>query len=60
MAVGDETKIGSFFLSGHDKFAESAVITMVYGGIPNFLDAHGFGPEGQNLREALKRWKSEH
>ena len=55
-----ETKIGSFFLPGHDKFAESAVINIVYGSIPEFLTAHGFGPEGENLREALKRWKAEH
>ena len=55
-----EPKIGSFFLPGHDKYAESAVIKMKYGGIPNFLVAHGFGPEGQNLRDTYKRWQPEH
>ena len=31
---GVETAIGSFFLPGHDKTAESAVISVEYGGVP--------------------------
>ena len=33
---GAETAIGSFFLPGHDKTAESAVISVEYGGVPGF------------------------
>ncbi len=54
---GQETGQGSFFLPGHDKIAESAVILTVYGGVPEFLLQHGFGPEGRNPREALEEWQ---
>ena len=36
-----ETGRGSFFLSGHDKVAESAVILVEYGGVPEFFPHHG-------------------
>ena len=39
-----------FFLPNHDRVAESAVMKVVYGGIPQFLAAHGFGPDGRNPR----------
>jgi len=48
---GSEPKEGAFFLPGHDRAAEAAVVTLVYGGIPQFLAAHGFGPDG---RSAIK------
>jgi hypothetical protein len=54
---GAETAIGSFFLAGHDKAAESAVIIVKYGGVPQFLQALGFGPEGENPRKALEEWR---
>ena len=38
---GAETPIGSFFAAGHDKIAESAMILTAYGGVPEFLVAHG-------------------
>ncbi len=41
---GAETAIGSFFLLGHDKTAESAVISVEYGGVPGFVVPHGYGP----------------
>ena len=41
---GGEAAIGRFFLPGHDKLAEAAVIKLIYGSIPDFLDGHGFGP----------------
>ena len=44
---GAETTIGSFFLPGHDKTAESAVISLEYGGVPEFLVQHGYGPGGK-------------
>ena len=52
------TRIGSFFAAGHDKVAEAAVILTQYGGVPEFLVAHGFGPDGRNPRQELTRWRS--
>lgn len=54
---GAETAIGSFFAAGHDKVAESAVILTHYGGVPEFLIAHGFGPDGKNARQKLEEWR---
>jgi len=54
---GTETARGSFFASGHDKVAEAAVILTLYGGVPEFLAHHGFGPGGKNAREELDRWR---
>ncbi len=50
-------RVGSFFAPGHDKVAESAVILTQYGGVPEFLVGHGFGPNGKNPRTALAAWK---
>lgn len=56
---GKEAAIGSFFLSGHDKVAESAVILVEYGSVPRFLYDKGYGPGGKNPRKELeKRRKS--
>ncbi len=54
---GAETGRGSFFLPGHDKIAESAVILAKFNGVPEFLDQNGFGPGGKNPREALQEWR---
>ena len=43
---GKETSRGSFFKIGHDKVAESRVIRAEYGGVPEFLADHGYGPGG--------------
>jgi len=51
---GGETGRGSFFLPGHDKVAESAVILVEYSGVPEFLAKHGYGPGGKNARQALQ------
>ena len=48
---GSGTRSGSFFLPGHDRAAEAAVVTLVYKSIPAFLAAHGFGPD---TRSAIK------
>ena len=56
---GVETPIGSFFAAGHDKVAESAVILLEYGGVPELLVRHGFGPDGRNARAELDRWRAE-
>ncbi len=54
---GKETGIGSFFLPGHDKIAESAVILVEYGGVPRFLQDNGYGPGGKNPRTELEEWR---
>ena len=55
---GVETAIGSFFLPGHDKAAESAVISVESGGVPRFLIQYGDGPEGKSPRREVDRWRS--
>lgn len=55
---GEDVARGSFFLPGHDKKAESAVILVEYGGVAEFLDRHGYGPEGKNPTSALEEWRS--
>ena len=55
---GAETAIGSFFLPGHDKTAESAVISVEYGGVPGFLVHHGYGPGGKNALREVGRWRT--
>ena len=55
---GAEAAIGAFFLPGHDKAAESAVIAVEYGGVPRFLVQHGYGPEGKNPKREVDRWRS--
>jgi hypothetical protein len=55
---GQAAALGSFFLPGHDKVAESAVIAVRYGGVAQFLEQHGFGPGGENARRALEEWRA--
>ena len=55
---GAETAIGAFFLPGHDKTAESAVISVEYGGVPEFLNRHGYGPDGKNARQEVAQWRA--
>ncbi len=43
----------AFFLPGHDKTAESAVISVEYGGVPEFLRDHGYQPGGKNPLDEL-------
>ncbi|MGE0597931.1 MAG: hypothetical protein AB7J35_12310 [Dehalococcoidia bacterium] len=50
---GSGTKPGAFFLPGHDRAAEAAVVTLLYGGIPQFLKAHGFGPDARSAIKEL-------
>jgi hypothetical protein len=54
---GADTGQGYFFMPGHDKRAESAVILVEYGGVAEFLFRHGFGPDGRNAQDELKRWR---
>ncbi len=44
--------------AGHDKTAESAVISVEYGGVPKFLVHHGYGPDGKNPKHEVDRWRS--
>ncbi len=54
---GKPAKRGAFFAQGHDKRAESAVIKVEYGSVPDFLEKHGFGPGGKNPSQELKRFQ---
>lgn len=56
---GSETGLGSFFLPGHDKIAESGVIVAEYKDVPRFLMEHGYGPGGKRACEELKRCRDE-
>jgi hypothetical protein len=38
---------------GHDKVAESAVIRLVYGSVPDFIDEQGFGPGKRNASKEI-------
>ena len=49
---GTEVPARSFFVSGHDKVAESKVIVAEYGSVADFLAAHGYGPGGRKAKEA--------
>ncbi len=50
---GSEPKEGAFFMPGHERAAEGAVVQLVYGGVPQFLAAHGFGPEARSAIKEL-------
>ena len=50
-----ETTDRSFFLPGHDKRAESAVISVEYGSVARFLMHHGYGPSEKNAVEEMAR-----
>ena len=50
---GAETSIGAYFVSGHDKRAEAAIVKVEYGDVPRMLVAHGYGPGGKNASEVL-------
>lgn len=56
---GEETKVGAFFVAGHDKRAEAAVVKTVYGSVPGLLVAHGFGPGGKSADEELRRYQED-
>ena len=53
-----DTPIGSFFRPGHDKVAEAAVIAVEFGGVAEFIAAHGYGPGGKNARATMEAWKA--
>ena len=54
---GSETTPGNFFVPGHDKVAESAVINLKYGSVAEFMVAHDFGPSGRNPRSEMDDWR---
>jgi len=55
---GGVTGEGSFFMPGHDKVGESAVVLVEFGSVAQFLAAHGYGPDGKNARIALEEWRA--
>jgi hypothetical protein len=56
---GEEAKLGSFFLVGHDKKAESVAIELEFdGSVAQFLDALGFAPGGKRRTEFERAQKA--
>jgi hypothetical protein len=51
---GESTERTVFFVPGHDKRAEARVVKEVYGSVPDFLTAHGYGPEGRDPQAAIR------
>jgi hypothetical protein len=56
---GAQTSIGSYFLQGHDRRAESNVREMEYGPVVNFLAHHGYGPGGKNVQDSYEAWQAQ-
>jgi hypothetical protein len=56
---GESVGRGAFFVPGHDKRAEAAIVKVEYGSVPDLLDRHGYGPGGKNAHEALKKYQAE-
>lgn len=54
---GQEMATGAFFLSGHDKVAEAAVVLAEYGSGPAFLVSHGYAPGRKNPSRVLAACK---
>jgi hypothetical protein len=54
---GESASRGAFFVAGHDKIAESAVVKVEYGSVPDLLDQHGYGPGGKNAHDALRKYQ---
>jgi hypothetical protein len=54
-SCGEEVETGAFFTPGHDSVAESSILDLKYGGRPELLAEHGYGPGQENLYEAVKR-----
>ncbi len=50
---GGETSLGKFFLPGHDRWAEAALVKNLYGSVVGLLEHHGYGPGGKNLRREM-------
>ena len=56
---GATTSIGSYFLQGHDRRAESKVREMEYGPVVYFLAHHGYGPGGKNVQDTYEAWQAQ-
>jgi len=56
---GSETGRGSFFVSGHDKRAESMLIRMKYKGVAEFVADSGYSPAVKKLLPAFEQWRRE-
>ncbi len=55
---GQSTSKRAYFVASHDRVAEAAVILAEYGGIPDFLEKHGYGPGGKNPRGTLDKLRN--
>jgi hypothetical protein len=51
---GNSTNIRAFFVRGHDKIAEAALIAAEYGGsVAHLLRQYGYGPQRSVIAEAV-------
>ncbi len=55
---GGATGRRAFFVPGHDRKAETAVIRLEYGDVARFLVEHGYGPGGKNPTEELEKMRN--
>ncbi len=54
---GANTRVGSFWAPGHDKYAEAAVIIMQHGSVAEFLVQEGYGPGRKNARKEFNDYR---
>lgn len=54
---GEAIAGSGFFVRGHDRVAEAAVIDTEYGGVPELLEQHGYGPGGRIPPQELEHWR---
>jgi hypothetical protein len=44
---GGQTVQGRFFVAGHNRRAEAALVRLEYGSVVRLLEEHGYGPGGR-------------
>lgn len=54
---GEETSAEAYFVPGHDRRAEAAIVKVEYGNVPSLLAAHGYGPGGKNASRELEDFR---
>ena len=51
---GERVPAGSFWVLSHDRKGEGMLVRLEYGSIADMLAAHGYGPNGRNLRDEFE------
>jgi hypothetical protein len=55
---GEPAARGAFFVAGHDKRAEAAIVKVEYGSVPDLLVKHGYGPGGKKAADELRKYQA--